>query len=157
MAARPIGGELIPGRAALHQALIVDGGLVMAFGLVRAQGPLGRMKRVRPARLPAPMPWAGLFVLALALLGACGGDGERSAVGVIIDVQATSLTQVEAFTLRTNDGETLEFGVAPDAAMDPQEGFVASHLRSHASLAEQVKVVYREDGGELLALRLAHP
>lgn len=87
---------------------------------------------------------------------ACGSGGERSASGVIIDVQAQGLTHVDTFTLRDNDGETLVFGVAPDANDDPQEGFFPAHLRTHALAAEQVTVFYREADGERLALRLEH-
>jgi hypothetical protein len=90
-----------------------------------------------------------------ALAVACGGgSSEQSVVGVIIDVQSTSLTSIERVTLRSDAGETLVFRIAPDAARDPVEGFVPGHLRSHAVLAEKVKVFYREEGGELLALRL---
>ena len=98
--------------------------------------------------------------MLLVIAAACGGggdgdgDGERSVVGIILDVQSTSLTQIESFTMRTNDGETLVFHVAPDARPDPQEGFVPGHLRSHAVAAEQVKIFYREENGDLLATRL---
>lgn len=85
---------------------------------------------------------------------ACGGGGELFAEGVILEVEATSLTEVASFTLRTNDGETLVFAIAPDAAVDPDNGFVASHLRSHAGLGEQVAVYYREEGDARLAFRL---
>ena len=105
--------------------------------------------------MPARRIAAAFAVLALALLS-CGGDGDGSASGVIIDVQATSLTAIESFTLRTNDGETLVFRVAPDATRDPTEGFVPGHLRSHAVAAGQVTVFYREEDGQLLALRLEH-
>lgn len=91
---------------------------------------------------------------------ACGGDdgppGERSAVGVLLDVQASSISDIDSFTLRTNDGETLVFSVAPDAAQASGEGFAPGHLRSHAAFGEQVEVFYREEDGELLALRLVH-
>lgn len=98
-----------------------------------------------------------LAAAALALALACGGgEGERSAEGVIIDVQATSLTAIESFTLRTNDGETLVFAVAPEAAQDPVEGFFPGHLRTHAVAVEQVTVYYEEQEGRLLALRLEH-
>ena len=39
--------------------------------------------------------------------------------GVIIDVQSTSISAVDSFTLRDNDGATLTFRVAPDAVDDP--------------------------------------
>ena len=97
---------------------------------------------------------AMLLVIAAACGGGGGDDSERSVVGIILDVQSTSLTQIESFTMRTNDGETLVFHVAPDARPDPQEGFVPGHLRSHAVAAEQVRIFYREENGDLLATRL---
>jgi hypothetical protein len=98
----------------------------------------------------------GCLALVLAFLAGCGDGGERSATGVIIDVQASSLTRIESFTLRDNDGDTLVFSVAPDALQDPNEGFFPGHLRTHAVAAEQVKVFYRKEGDLLLALRLEH-
>lgn len=83
-----------------------------------------------------------------------GGDGGPSAQGVILRVEASSLTVVDSLTLRTNDGRTLVLKIAPDAARDPREGFVAGHLRSHASLVQQVEIFYREQDGDLLAERL---
>ena len=97
--------------------------------------------------------------LLVALIVACGGGGgtsQHSAVGVIIDVKATGLTQVDTFTLQDLQGEKLVFRVAPDAARDPQEGFVASHLRTHSLAAERVRVTYRTEADELLAFRLEH-
>jgi hypothetical protein len=100
---------------------------------------------------------AALVMLTVLVVLAAGcGDGEPTATGVIIEVEASSLTEVDAFVLQTNDGERLSFGVAPDAQRDPQEGFVASHLRSHASLGEQVSIAYRSEDGQLLALTIEH-
>ncbi len=106
--------------------------------------------------------WLAVFVaLAGIALASCGdgnsdGDRDRSVEGVIIDVQAASAAEIESFTLRSNDGETLVFQVAPDAVADLREGFIPSHLRSHAAIGEQVQILYREEGGKLLALRLTH-
>jgi hypothetical protein len=97
------------------------------------------------------------LALAAVFAASCGDDGERSVVGVIIEVQATSLTEIDSFTLRDNDGRTLVFRVAQDAAQDPQEGFLPGHLRTHALAVEQVTVFYREEDGGLLALRLEDP
>ena len=66
------------------------------------------------------------------------------------------MTALESFTVRDNDGLTLLFQVAPEAVADPEEGFIAGHLRSHAGLGEQVQVFYREEDGILLATRLEH-
>lgn len=132
----------------------------------------GRRRR----RSADPMPstrgrmrrWSGtarlLFLLAGVLLatwlGVEGirqllGDGNGQSVqGVILQVEASSLTIVDSFTLRSNEGEVLVFEIAPDAARDPREGFVAGHLRSHAVLAQQVAISYREEDGRLLAERM---
>jgi hypothetical protein len=112
--------------------------------------------------------WLIVFVaLAGTALSSCGDgnsdgnsdgdrDRDRTVEGVIIDVQAASPAEIESFTLRSNDGETLVFQVAPDALADLREGFIPSHLRSHAALGEQVELFYREEGGKLLAIRLTH-
>ena len=107
------------------------------------------------------MPWRGLAacLLLAALLVACGGggaSGEHKVVGVIIDVTAPSLTELDSFTLRDQEGQVLVFHVARDAARNSQEGFVAGHLRSHALAAEKVRISYRKQGDELLAEKLEH-
>ncbi len=97
------------------------------------------------------------LALVAAFAAACGGGNkERSVTGVIIDVQATSLTAVESLTVRDDDGRTLVFRIAPDAIDDPIEGLFPSHLRTHGLAGDPVTVIYREEGGELLILRLEH-
>jgi len=105
----------------------------------------------------ATLPWLATCLLLPAVLLAACGDSGRSVTGVIIDVQADSLTEVDTFTVRDDEGERFVFHVAPDAARDPAEGFNPTHLRSHALVAERVKISYREEGQELLALKLDHP
>ena len=105
----------------------------------------------------AKLSRAGVLLAAIALVAfACGGGGERSASGVIVDVAGSSLTQVESFTLEETDGEVLTFQIAPEASKDPAEGFFPGHMRGHALAAEKVKVFFREDDGVFLALRLEH-
>jgi hypothetical protein len=102
-----------------------------------------------PAKLTA-----AVAVLALALAVACGDGGGPSATGVIVDVRAASLTELEAFTLRSNDGDLLTFELAPDAERDTVEALIPGHLRTHALAGDQVEIFYREEGGRLLAVRL---
>jgi hypothetical protein len=102
-----------------------------------------------------------LTAVATSVLVACGSDdgapaNEQSVSGVIIDVVAPSLTELNSFTLRSNDGRDLVFHIAPDARPEPAEGFVPGHLRTHSVEAAQVEVFYREENGELLALRMVH-
>ncbi len=96
-----------------------------------------------------------LLAAAALVAFACGG-GDQSESGAILDVAGSSLTQVDSFTLLVGDGEVLTFQIAPDASKDPAEGFFPGHMRGHALAAENVTVYFREEGGVLLALRLAH-
>ena len=96
---------------------------------------------------------ACLLLPALALTACGGGDSNRVA-GVIINVEAPSLTQLNSFTLHTDDGRTLVFHIAPEASRDPQQGFIGGHLRSHLLEASKVEITYRKQGDELLALKL---
>lgn len=96
-----------------------------------------------------------LVALFVMLVVACSA-GERSVEGIIIKVDVASLTQVETFTMRDNDNNIIVFRIAPDARQDLEEGFVPSHLREHAVAVGQVKVFYRVEGGEFLALKIEH-
>ncbi len=98
---------------------------------------------------------AVLLAAATVIAFACGG-GDQSESGVVLDVVGSSLTQVDSFTLLVGDGEVLTFQIAPDASKDPAEGFFPGHMRGHALASEKVTVVFREEDGVLLALRLAH-
>ena len=75
---------------------------------------------------------------------------------MILDVDGSSLTQVDSFTLLDDDGEVLTFQIAPDASKDVAEGFFPGHMRGHALAAEKVTIYFREEDGVLLALRLEH-
>ncbi len=97
-----------------------------------------------------------ILVLGLSLVALACGDGERFVEGVILEVEAVSITEVASFTLLVDDGEVLEFGIALDATDDPTEGFFPGHMRGHALASELVRVFYREEDGRLLALRLEH-
>ncbi len=97
-----------------------------------------------------------LCVVAGALVAACN-DGDRSVTGVITNVEALSLTEVDSFTVRGNNGETILFGVDPVAALDFEHGLVPSHLREHALAVQEVTVSYYvTDDDRFIALRVDH-
>ena len=95
---------------------------------------------------------ATLALVALAiLLAACGPEPARMA-GIVIDVESRSVTQVDAFTLRTDSGEAHRFRVGP---LEFGRGaFPATHLREHMALGAPIVVAYVEEGGEKVAVRL---
>ena len=97
-----------------------------------------------------------LVALLVLLASACSADGERSVEGIVTQVESASLTQVETFTVRDNDNNIIVFRIAPDSTQDLEEGFVPSHLREHAVAVEQVKVFYRVEDGEFLAIKIEH-
>ena len=89
--------------------------------------------------------------VALALT-ACSG-GEQDAAGLVTDIDTLGLGQVQAFTLRTQDGASLVFDVSGGTDLGAG-GFPADHLREHMATASGVAVAYRTDGDRLIAVRL---
>ncbi len=75
-----------------------------------------------------------ILLLGLSLIALACGDGddsERSVEGVILEVESSSLVDLDSFSLRTNDGETILFVPDPDASTDPGEAIFAGHLVGH--------------------------
>jgi hypothetical protein len=94
------------------------------------------------------MRLAGL-VIAVVLVG-CGPQA-TTAQGIVVDVKASSVTQVDSFTLRTTDGRELVFRVG---ALELDDGaFPAGHLREHMALGEPITVSYRQANGTAVAYR----
>ena len=93
-----------------------------------------------------------LLLLTVVALAACG-PAPQTVAGFVIDVKSTSLTQVQSFTLRTQDGQELVFRVG---RLELDGGaFPAGHLREHMAFNQAVAVAYREEDGERVAYRLA--
>jgi len=80
-----------------------------------------------------------------------GPPGAQQMVGVIVGVDAVSLTDVRGFTLRTSDGATVEFEIG-----DLENGaeFPPGHLVEHQATAQPVRVWYRTEGDAKVAVRL---
>ena len=78
--------------------------------------------------------------------------GAATVDGVVVAVDARTLTDVRSFDLRTGDGRILTFGLA-----QLQNGvtFAPGHLAEHQATAIPVRVWYRDAGGSLQALYLA--
>jgi hypothetical protein len=98
----------------------------------------------------------GLAALLLAGLTGTGlvgcGQPLESAAGLIVAIDSPSLGRVDAFELRTADGEILTFDTT---ALEFRREFPAAHLGEHMRMAEAVRVTYRRDGEHRVVVRLA--
>jgi hypothetical protein len=94
---------------------------------------------------------AAAAFLALSV-SACADNG-TVVRGIVVDVQQSSFTHVDGFTLRTADGRLLHFLVGDIA---PGNGsFPPIHLRDHLASALPIDVRYVMEHDQNIALRLA--
>ena len=107
-----------------------------------------------------------LFALALVLVIAVTGGaalilgggtdkpppGTSAVVGVVVEVTATSLTDVCCFKLRTSDGQMHR--LRPRAASRMACEFPPGHLAEHQATAQPIRVWYRGPAGAFVATRL---
>jgi hypothetical protein len=71
--------------------------------------------------------------------------------GVVVGVDSSGLADVRGFTLRIAGGELVEFSLR---ALTNESEFAPGHLAEHQATAEPVRVWWRMDGAERLAIRL---
>ena len=92
-------------------------------------------------------------VLALALAGCSASEpacSDRNPVtGIVLDVESRTLTDVRAFTLRS-EGEECEILIDPERSY----GFPLPHLNEHKISADPVRVEVERRDGELVALSI---
>jgi hypothetical protein len=97
----------------------------------------------------------GLLIAAVALvvvaMSTIGQAASQTETGLVVAVDSSGLTDVRGFTIRTNDGRTVDFriGVLENGAQFPP-----GHLLEHAATGVKVVVTYRRENGELVAIRL---
>jgi hypothetical protein len=97
----------------------------------------------------------GLAIAAVALgfvvVSAFGQAPRRTETGLVTAVDSAGLTKVRGFTIRTNDGRTVTFriGVLENGAQ-----FAPGHLLDHRATGVKVVVTYRQENGDLVAVRI---
>ena len=114
-----------------------------------------------PASAPAPAgPRRLVLVVALAAavltLGVAaatilGGPGRQVETGVVVAVQATSLSSVQGFSIRTADGRTVDFRVG---TIENATTFAPGHLAEHKVTLAPIRVTYIDVDGAHTAVRL---
>ena len=95
---------------------------------------------------------AAITVVAVLLLDrpatpSASGD----VVGVVVAVDSRGLGDVRGFTLRVPGGELLQFSLR---ALQNGTEFPPGHLAEHQATAAPVRVTYRVEGTERLAVRI---
>jgi hypothetical protein len=69
-------------------------------------------------------------------------------VGIVTSVRSSGLTQVQGFTLRTSDGETMEFRLG---RLENGAQFPPGHLAEHQATSAPVRVYFRLESGVSVA------
>ena len=77
--------------------------------------------------------------------------GTEPMTGVVVGVDSAGLADVRGFTLRRPGGELVEFSLAE---LENGTEFAPGHLVEHQATAEPVRVWFRMEGTERLAIRL---
>jgi hypothetical protein len=72
--------------------------------------------------------------------------------GVLLDVESPGIQRVDSFTLRTNDGQELQFSASPDFNQGVAHLMTPGHMRQHMALGDPVEVTYRDESGRHVAL-----
>jgi hypothetical protein len=95
----------------------------------------------------------GLAALALAfvVVTTVGAPPRQTETGIVVFVDSVSLTDVRGFAIRTEDGRTIEFRVGQ---LENASEFPPSHLGEHQATSIPIRVTFRDEAGERVALRL---
>lgn len=72
--------------------------------------------------------------------------------GVLLDVESPNIQKVDSFTLRTDDGQELQFTTAPNFNEGVAHLMTPGHMRQHMALGDPVEVSYTDNNGTLVAL-----
>ena len=97
----------------------------------------------RPVRLSAVLAVAVLVLLASTGCETPGSD-EASITGIVIDVSAKSLLEIDVLTIEDDEGKEWSFNGRGYRGVTP------SHLRQHMVQVFRVAVTYRDEGEELI-------
>jgi hypothetical protein len=76
---------------------------------------------------------------------------ESPVAGTVTSVDATGLTQVKGFTLRTQGGQDLKFVLG---TLDNQADFPPGHLAEHLAAAAPILVFFKVVDGQLVVYHL---
>jgi hypothetical protein len=120
---------------------------VTAASLRAKAGALTGARRV--GLLAAIVVVAVVFAVVATIV--LGGPERRVETGIVVSVQATGLTLVQGFSIRTADGRTVDFRVG---RLENGAAFPPGHLAEHKVSVVPVRVTYVDQDGGHVAIRL---
>ena len=81
-----------------------------------------------------------------------GGAGNSQSVdGVIVAIESEGLDRIRGFSIRTSDGQTIEFVMG---TLERGAEFPPGHLAEHQATAQPVRVKFVTDGTVRVAVRI---
>ena len=94
------------------------------------------------------------IVLVLMNVIACSPSAPPASTlrGVLLQVAAPSLTQVDSFSVRDDAGQVWDFRAAADFNAGATHVMTPGHMRQHMALGDPVTITYRAEGATLIAL-----
>ena len=99
-----------------------------------------------------------LAIAAVVALAACGPGGATASPGlvspidgIIVAVDASSISDVRGFTLRLPGGATMQFTLGQ---LENPTQFPPGHLEAHEATSQPVRVYFVAQGSELVVFRL---
>lgn len=114
----------------------------------------GPASRPAPGRARIVLLIAAVAAVVGVAFGAAtilGGPGRQVETGIVVAVQATSLTNVEGFSIRTADGRTVAFRIT---SLENAATFPPGHLAEHKVTLATVRVTFIADGAVNRAVRV---
>jgi hypothetical protein len=106
-----------------------------------------------PAATPSlgPVTTASLLPPASGSPNGSPGAPASPLTGVLTDIDATGLSEVTGFTVRTNDGTEVRFRIG---VLENGAEFPPGHLAEHLATSSPVRVYFRAEGADLVVYRL---
>ena len=105
-------------------------------------------------RILAGVVFASILMLVSSCASACGCSSfapESPVDGVVIAVDAASLTDIRSFAIATQGGGRIDFKLG---TLENATQFSPSHLKEHQATSEPIRVWFRIENGDRVAYRL---
>ena len=121
--------------------------------------PAGTASRLGSPPRPVRLLLGGLITAAIVLTALVVGGRDRvpssspasPLEGIVVAVDAASLTDVRGFTLRISGGTTFQFKLG---ALENPTAFPPGHLAAHQATSSPVRVYFVEQDGARVVYRL---